>query len=80
MAKNVTAVQLGGNPKIMNDVDTVQDILDQFELSGVSIKINGETADADTELNDYDFVSFGERVKGGNPSKTILRKKQEVLA
>jgi sulfur carrier protein ThiS len=65
MAKSVTAIQLGGQPKVLNDMDTVQDILDHFDLTGVSIKINGQAVEPDHELSDYDFVSFGEKVKGG---------------
>ena len=65
MAKNITAVQLGAAPQVLNDMDTVQDIMDHFDLSGVSIKVNGQTQDAEYELKDYDFVSFGEKVKGG---------------
>lgn len=65
MAKSVTGVQLGAQPKVLDDVNTVQDILTQFDLSGVSIKVNGQTQDASYTLKDYDFVSFGEKVKGG---------------
>ena len=65
MAKNVTATQLGATPQILNDVSTVQDILTKFDLSGVSVKINGANAEASSTLKDYDFVSFGEKVKGG---------------
>ena len=65
MAKNVTAVQLGAAPQVLENMNTVQDILTKFDLSGVAIKINGQPADASTALKDYDFVSFGEKVKGG---------------
>ena len=65
MANNVTATQLGGQAKVYNDVDTVQDIMDKLDISGVSIKVNGETVDANHELSDYEFVTFGEKVKGG---------------
>lgn len=65
MAKNVTAVQIGAQPQVLNGMDTIQDILDHFDLEGVSIKVNGQTQDANYSLNDYDFVSFGEKVKGG---------------
>ena len=65
MANNVTALQLGGQPKVLNNMETVNDILELFELDNPSIKVNGETVNSDYELSDYDFVSFGEKVKGG---------------
>jgi hypothetical protein len=65
MANNVTATQLGAQPQVLNGVSTVGDIIEKFGLSTPSIKVNGETQDASYELNDYDFVAFGEKVKGG---------------
>jgi sulfur carrier protein ThiS len=65
MANNVTAHQLGAQPQVLNGVSTVKDILTKFDLSGVSVKINGKTVDENYVLNDYDFVSLGEKVKGG---------------
>lgn len=65
MAKSVTAVQLGAQPQIMEDMTTVQEIMDYFDIEGVSIKVSGQTQSASYELQDYDFVSFGEKVKGG---------------
>jgi hypothetical protein len=65
MANNVTAVQIGAQPKVFNGIDTVSELLQALDLEGVSIKINGETVGDDHTLSDYDFVSFGEKVKGG---------------
>ncbi len=65
MAKNVTAQQLGGQPKTFAEIDSLQDIMDEFDLESPSIKVNGNTVDADYEIQDYDFISFGEKVKGG---------------
>lgn len=65
MANNVTATQLGAAPQVLSGVNTVQDILTKFDLSGVSVKVNGASQDASYTLKDYDFVSFGEKVKGG---------------
>ena len=64
MAKSVTAIQLGAQPKMV-EADTVGEIMSQFGLKDVSVKVNGKSADADTELNDFDHVAFGEKVKGG---------------
>lgn len=65
MANSVTVTQLGAQPKVLNNVSTVQDIIDQMELDNPSIKVNGSTVNADYELPDFAFVSFGEKVKGG---------------
>lgn len=64
MAKNVTAIQLGAQPKIV-EASTVGEIMEQFDLKDVSIKVNGKSATAETELSEYDHVAFGEKVKGG---------------
>lgn len=66
MAKNIRAQVLGGQVKDLNDVDTIQDVLDALELDGAyAATINGEPAENDTELNDYEFVTFAAAVKGG---------------
>ncbi len=65
MANNVTAQALGAQPKVLNDVSTVADIISQLELDNPSVKVNGQTKDSDYTLSDFDFVSFGAKVKGG---------------
>ena len=65
MAKNVTAQQLGASPKTFAEVDSIQDIMEEFDLENVSIKVNGQTVDENHTLQDYAFVTFGEKVKGG---------------
>ena len=66
MANNVTAQALGAQPKVLNDVSTVGDIISQLELDNPSVKVNGQTQSSDYTLSDFDFVSFGAKVKGGN--------------
>lgn len=66
MANNVTAQALGAQPKVLNDVSTVSDIISQLELENPSVKVNGQTKDSSYTLSDFDFVSFGAKVKGGN--------------
>lgn len=67
MANNVTLVELGGSPKVVNSTNTVSELASQNGIgSGLAVTINGKSADYDTTLNDYDFVSFGAKVKGGN--------------
>ncbi len=64
-ANNVTVAQLGAQPQVMNDVKKVSDIIAKLDLDNPSIKVNGNTVEADYRLNDFDFVSFGAKVKGG---------------
>lgn len=64
MAKKVTALVIGGSEKTFDDV-TLSDLISQFDLDNPSIKVNGQTQDANYELKDYDYVSFGTKVKGG---------------
>ena len=65
MANNVTAQVLGGAPVIKN-ADTVTLLAEIMALGTThSVKVNGKDADYSTSLNDYDFVSFGTKVKGG---------------
>jgi hypothetical protein len=66
MAKNITAQALGGAPKVI-EADTVSDAFNQLGLSGnYTASVNGDTAEMSQELNDYEFVSFAQAVKGGN--------------
>ena len=75
MAQKVTAQVLGGQSKVLS-ADTVRELAEAMELGdNHTIKINGETASYDTVLEDYNFVTFGEKVKGGLKVKTILRKR-----
>lgn len=67
MANKVNAQVLGGATKTLDNVETVQDVMDKMGLSGsYTIKMNGETVEAGDSLEDYAFLSFGEKVKGGN--------------
>lgn len=66
MANNVTASVLAGQPQILNDVSTVQDIVDQLNLpANHSVEVNGVEASYDTELEEFAFVAFGKKVEGG---------------
>jgi len=67
MALNVTVVELGGSPRISNNVDTVADVANALNIaSDLSVTVNGKSASYTTTLSDYDFISFGSKVKGGN--------------
>lgn len=65
MAKNVTVQVLGGQPKVV-EADTVAEAMEAAGLSGTyTSTVNGDPASMDTDLDDYEFVSFSPAVKGG---------------
>lgn len=67
MADKITAQVLGGQPKTFDDVETVGDLRKELKLErGYTATVNGEPADDDQDLNDYEFVSFAPAVKGGS--------------
>lgn len=67
MAKKITAQVLGGQPKTFDGVDTIEDLKKKLTLGdGYAASVNGEPADDDYELNDYEFVSLAPAVKGGH--------------
>ena len=67
MAIKITAVVTGGQEKVLTEeVGTVRDALTVLGLSDKhTATINGEPADLDEELEDYNYVAFSEKVKGG---------------
>lgn len=74
MANKVTAQVLGGQPQVLDGVETIQDVLEAMELgTSYQATMNGDAADLDDEVYDFSFVSFTEKVKGAKP-RTILIK------
>lgn len=66
MANKITGQVLGGVEKVMESAETVKDVFNELGLTGnYSATINGEPADMDADLNDYEFVAFSPSVKGG---------------
>ena len=68
MANNLRAQVLGGAVKDLSGsrFETVGDVRKELGLStGYTATVNGEPADDDQELNDYEFVAFAPSVKGG---------------
>jgi hypothetical protein len=70
MAKHFTVTQLGAQPqtRALEDYSpglTAGDLMGDLDIEGASIKVNGKTVTEDYEIQEYDFVSFGEKVKGG---------------
>lgn len=64
MANKITAQAVGGQPKVLDNVETVGDLKEQMNLSSYQATVNGEAADDDYELSDYEFVSLAPKVKG----------------
>jgi hypothetical protein len=66
MANNVNVTVTGGRVETLSGVDTVRDIYERKEMSGdYQVKVNGQLASMDTELQDYQQVDFGSQTKGG---------------
>jgi sulfur carrier protein ThiS len=65
MATNVVAQKLGGEKRVLDNVNTVRDVQTQMSADGYTASVNGDPAKSDTRLNDGDFVSLAQPVKGG---------------
>lgn len=68
MANSVTGLKIGGQPQILNDVNTVADVATRLGLDSTgnyAVKVNNQSSSMDASLSDGDFVSFGEKIKGG---------------
>jgi len=66
MAKSVTAVVLGGQPKLLDGLTTVSEIAEELGLpENHSVRINDTNGDYSSALADFDFVAFGSKVEGG---------------
>jgi sulfur carrier protein ThiS len=67
MATNVISQVLGGEKKVLDDVHSVSDVKSKLNVSGqnYTASINGEPAKDSDMLEDGDFVSLSQAVKGG---------------
>lgn len=65
MAKNVIAQVLGGEKKVLDDVYTVADVKAKLGASAYTASVNGSPASDSESLEDGDFVSLSQAVKGG---------------
>ena len=68
MANGITGLRIGGQPQILNDVSTVSAVAAALGLDtdgNYAVKVNNQASDMDAALSDGDFVSFGEKIKGG---------------
>jgi hypothetical protein len=66
MANTVTGQVAGGQSQTFDNVATVQELASKMSLgSNYAVKINNTEAEYSSSLSDFNFVSFGEKVKGG---------------
>lgn len=66
MANNVVAQVLGGDKKVLDGVFTVQDVMSKTgTTSGYTASVNGDSQSPSYTLEDGDFVSLSQAVKGG---------------
>lgn len=65
MAKNVVVQVLGGSKQVLDGATTVSDVKRQLGVDKYSASINGEPASDHQQLEDGDFVSLSQAVKGG---------------
>lgn len=66
MANKIVTQVLGAGPQTFDNLDTVKDARKKLGLaSGYAATVNGEPADDDQELEDYEQVMFAPAVKGG---------------
>lgn len=65
MAQNVVAQVSGGSKKVLDGVETVGDVKSQMNALGYTASVNGDPAQSSDTLQDGDFVSLSQAVKGG---------------
>lgn len=65
MANNIIAQVLGGEKKVMDGVTTVADVKAKLGVSGYTASINGSPANDQDALQEGEFVSLSQAVKGG---------------
>lgn len=65
MAKNVIVQVLGGDKKVLDNVETVRDAKAKLDAQAYAATLNGSPASDSDSLEDGDFVSLTQAVKGG---------------
>ncbi len=73
MAK-VTIQVLGGEAKVVEGVSTVAEAMAKAGISGkYTASINGDAATLDSDVEDFEFITLSESVKGA-AKKVVVRK------
>lgn len=65
MANKLQAQVAGGDVQANQSASTVGELAKKVGAEGYVATVNGEPADNNQELNDYEFVSFAKPVKAG---------------
>jgi hypothetical protein len=65
MASKITVQVLGGEAKVIDNVETIADVKRKLGVTNHSASINGEAADDNDEVSDYSYVTLSPSVKGG---------------
>jgi hypothetical protein len=65
MAQNVITQILGGDKKVLDGVQTIGDIKKALAVSSYTATLNGSPASDSDSVEDGDFVSLSQAVKGG---------------
>ena len=65
MADQVRVKVAGGTEKVLDGVETVNDAKAAISALGYTATVNGEPAEDDQELSDYEFVALAKPVKAG---------------
>jgi hypothetical protein len=65
MARNVVAQVLGGGKRVLDNCNTVADVKRVLEVSGYTASVNGMPENDQYVLQEGDFVSLSQAVKGG---------------
>ena len=63
----ITVQILGGDLTVLelDDGDTVGTVKDTLEVANYTATVNGEPAEDDFELAEYEFVTLSPQIKGG---------------
>lgn len=65
MANRVTVQVVGGQQKTVDNVSTISQLKEMFNVPNHTATINGEPATSSSALGDYNFVHLAPAVKGG---------------
>ena len=60
----VTVEVIGGEQQVIEDFDTLFDLMRHLECEGYSASINGEPVAGDVDLEDFQFITLSPPVKG----------------
>ncbi len=65
MANNIITQILGGSKQVLDNVNTVGDVKTKLNVQAYTASVNGSPVTDNQELEEGDFVSLSQAVKGG---------------